>query len=74
MFTADIPEVISVFSLIGNARDLIKYDRNNELNIFNGLKFWVMVLILFGHKYLNLAINPLSYGKRIEMVIYKRSI
>jgi len=58
------------FSIIRNTRDLIKYNRNNDLNIFNGLKVVTMILVLFGHKFLYFVINPIMYGKRLERVIY----
>lgn len=64
-----MPEMVKLFSVISNGRNLIKYDRNNDLNIFNGLKVWTMILVLFGHKFIYLVINPISYGKRLEMVI-----
>lgn len=70
IFTADkMPEIFNSFSLIRNGRDLIKYDKNNELNIFNGLKVMTMVLVLFGHKFIYLIINPIMYGKVLEKVI-----
>lgn len=60
--------MLTAFSLIRNTRDLIKYNGNNDLNIFNGLKVVTMILVLFGHKYLYFVINPLMYGKRLERV------
>ncbi|VVC41806.1 Nose resistant-to-fluoxetine protein, N-terminal,Acyltransferase 3 [Cinara cedri] len=63
-----MPEILNSFSIIRNGRDLIKYDKNNELNIFNGLKVITMVLVLFGHKFLYLIINPIMYGKMLERV------
>lgn len=65
-----MPEILRVFSIIQNGRDLIKYNKDNDLNIFNGLKVVTMVLVLFGHKFLYFIINPIMYMKRLEMVIY----
>jgi len=67
--TGKMPEVINMFSIIRNSRDLIKYNRNNDLNIFNGLKVLTMIVVLFGHKFLYFVINPITYGMHLEKVI-----
>ncbi|XP_050442512.1 nose resistant to fluoxetine protein 6-like [Adelges cooleyi] len=54
-----VSEMIIMFSVIKNGRDLIKYDRNNNLNIYNGMKVITMVLVLFGHKFIFFIINPI---------------
>eukprot|EP00102_Acyrthosiphon_pisum_P018530 XP_016655740.1 PREDICTED: nose resistant to fluoxetine protein 6 [Acyrthosiphon pisum] len=61
-----MPETFGSFSLIRNCIDLIYYDRNNELNIFNGLKVVAMLLVLFCHKFLYFVINPITYGIYLE--------
>lgn len=58
-----------MFSIIRNGRDLIRFDKNNDLNWFNGVKVSTMILVLFGHKFLYLMATPLMYGRRLEMVI-----
>ncbi|XP_060865557.1 nose resistant to fluoxetine protein 6-like [Metopolophium dirhodum] len=65
-----MPETFNMFSLIRNGRDLIKYNRNNDLNIFNGLKVFTMILVLFGHKFLYFIINPITYSMQLEK-LYK---
>lgn len=60
--------IMSSFSVIKNGRDLIKFDKNNKLNLFNGLKVWTMVLVLFGHKFLYTVTSPILNGNRYEMV------
>ncbi|XP_025192359.1 nose resistant to fluoxetine protein 6-like [Melanaphis sacchari] len=66
--TSKIPEIFSIFSFIRNFRDLIKYNRNNDLNVFNGLKVLTMILVLFGHKFLYFIINPITYAIDLEKV------
>lgn len=67
--TGKMPEIFNMFSIIRNSRDLIKYNRNNDLNIFNGLKVLTMIVVLFGHKFLYFVINPITYGMHLEKVI-----
>ncbi|XP_050440176.1 nose resistant to fluoxetine protein 6-like isoform X2 [Adelges cooleyi] len=61
-------EVITIFSAIRNGRDLIKYNRNNDLNIYNGLKVTILMVVLFTHKYTYFVINPILYPKLVEEV------
>ncbi|XP_060864362.1 nose resistant to fluoxetine protein 6-like [Metopolophium dirhodum] len=63
---SEMPETFGSFSLIRNCRDLIKYNKNNELNIFNGLKVVAMLLVLFCHKFLYFVINPITSGIYLE--------
>lgn len=69
LFKDKVPEIFGYFSLISNCRDLIKYNRNNNLNIFNGLKVLTMILVLFGHKFLFFVLGPLVYARNLEKVI-----
>lgn len=69
LILATVPEYVCWFSIIHNGRNLIKYDKNNDLNIFNGLKAGPMVMLLFAHKYIFYASQPVSYPKRAETVI-----
>ncbi|XP_022182796.1 nose resistant to fluoxetine protein 6-like isoform X2 [Myzus persicae] len=62
----EMPETFGSFSLIRNFRDLIKYNRNNDLNIFNGLKVFTMILVLFCHIFLYFIINPIKGGIYME--------
>lgn len=71
MFTDKIPKIFSYFSVIRNGRDLIKYDKNNKLNIFNGIKVLTMGLVLFGHKFMYFIINPIMYTRLLEQVWFK---
>jgi len=59
---------ISSFSFVKSGKELIKFDKKNELNSLNGLKFMLMILILFGHRGMFLAGNPLNYPKIFENV------
>lgn len=63
-----MPTVLSSFSIINNGKDLIKFDKNNELNIFNGAKVVAMMFVLLGHKFLYTVASPIMYGKRYEQV------
>jgi len=71
-----MPELLNMFSIIRNGSNLIKFDKNNDLNWFNGIKVLTMILVLFGHKFLYLMATPIMFGKRLEMVIiiYKHTI
>lgn len=70
MITGALPEYFYWFSIIHNGRNLIKYDKTNELNIFNGFKFLVMILVIFGHKFFYYTMNPISYTIFLEQVIF----
>lgn len=54
------------FSFIKSAKELLKYDKTNELNILNGAKVTTMLFILFGHRFMYLAGNPMSHPKFVE--------
>ncbi|XP_060865910.1 nose resistant to fluoxetine protein 6-like isoform X2 [Metopolophium dirhodum] len=54
------------FSFIKSVKELLKYDKTNELNILNGLKVTTMIFILFGHRFMYLVGNPMSHSKIIE--------
>eukprot|EP00102_Acyrthosiphon_pisum_P008731 XP_003245760.3 PREDICTED: nose resistant to fluoxetine protein 6 [Acyrthosiphon pisum] len=59
------------FSFIKSLKELLKYDKTNELNFLNGMKVTTMIFILFGHRSMYLAGYPISYSKYIEnMYIY----
>lgn len=64
-----MPESLSWFSIIHNGNELIKFDKNNDLNVFNGIKCLAMLGVTFGHKFKYLFNTPIMYGKQIEMVI-----
>ncbi|XP_026813027.1 nose resistant to fluoxetine protein 6-like [Rhopalosiphum maidis] len=63
-----LPNYVYWFSVIHNGRNLIKYDKNNKLNIFNGLKTLTMVLILFGHRFLVHSTSPILYTLDLERI------
>lgn len=56
------------FSFIKSGKDLIKYDENNELNLYNGFKFLIMLFVVFGHRFLYVIGNPIDNVKIIENV------
>lgn len=65
-FTDD--EFFISFSFIKSVKELLKYDKTNELNILNGSKVITMLFILFGHRFMYLAGNPMIHPKFIENV------
>ncbi|XP_060877768.1 O-acyltransferase like protein-like [Metopolophium dirhodum] len=54
------------FSFIKSVKELLKYDKTNELNILNGAKVSTMLFILFGHRFMFLVGNPMSHPQLIE--------
>lgn len=62
-------ESLSWFSIIRNGKELVKFDKNNDLNLFNGLKVMTMIVVLFGHKFLYMVSSPFMNGQRMEQVI-----
>lgn len=64
--TNKMPEILNYFSIIYNGRNLIKYNKDNNLNIYNGIKVVTMILVLYGHKFLYFIISPQVYEKEIE--------
>lgn len=63
--------VIYSFSFISSCKELLKFDKNNEFNFFNGFKVVVMLGILLGHKSMFYMGNPLSHSKNLENVSIK---
>ncbi|XP_029347322.1 nose resistant to fluoxetine protein 6-like [Acyrthosiphon pisum] len=63
-----LPKYMYWFSVIHNGRNLIKHDKNNELNVFNGFKAVTMVMILFGHKFIFHSTSPILYTMNNEMI------
>lgn len=60
--------IVGSFSFIKSTLELIKYDKNNELNSFNGCKFVIMIFVLFGHRFMYIAGSPLNHSKTYEAV------
>lgn len=56
------------FSFIKSGKELLKYDKNNELNILNGIKVLTMIFILFGHRFMYLVGNPMNNPKFLENI------
>lgn len=69
IFPDSAPGFVCWFSIISNGRSLIKYDKNNKFNIFNGFKVVIMLSVLYGHKYLVYATHPMLYVDHMEQVI-----
>ncbi|XP_050440164.1 O-acyltransferase like protein-like isoform X5 [Adelges cooleyi] len=61
-------EVLNMFSVIKNGNDLIKYNKDNELNIFNGLVSIQMMSIVIGHGRLIGINHPRLYPKPVEEI------
>lgn len=68
-FPGSVLEFVCWFSIISNGRILIKHNKNNELNVFNGFKVLVMLSILYGHNCLIYATHPILYAGVFEKVI-----
>ncbi|CAH1712124.1 unnamed protein product [Aphis gossypii] len=66
--TNTLPKYVFWFSVIHNGRNLIKHNKNNELNIFNGIKVFTMVLILFGHRFIVHSATPILYTLNNERI------
>ncbi|XP_025411241.1 nose resistant to fluoxetine protein 6-like isoform X2 [Sipha flava] len=64
--TNDIHSVLYSFSFIESGKDLLKYDKNNELNLINGIKLLTMMFILLGHRFMYLGGNPMTNVKIVE--------
>ncbi|XP_022172973.1 nose resistant to fluoxetine protein 6-like isoform X2 [Myzus persicae] len=63
-----LPKYVFWFSIIHNGRNLIKHDKNNDLNVFNGFKAVTTVLVLFCHKFIFHSTSPILYAMNNEMV------
>lgn len=72
-FTVENNGIFLSFSLIKNIKDLLAYDKDNELNFLNGHKFLMMLAVLFGHRFMSLSNTPLSNTVTYESVsiVYK---
>lgn len=67
----DYDSYIYSFSFIKSIKEFSRYEEGNELNIFNGFKFLEMSAILYGHRFMYFAGNPLIYSIPVEDVRYK---
>lgn len=56
--------------MIKSIKELLHYEKDNELNILNGFKVLTMIFVLFGHRFMYLAGNPLIYADLGEDVSY----
>lgn len=65
----DSDSYFSSFSFIKSSKELLKFNKNNELNIINGFKFVTMIFILFGHRFMFFAGHPITYSEAFEKVI-----
>lgn len=59
------------FSFIKSMKELLMYNEHSKLNYLNGLKVITLVFILFGHRLMYLAANPMAYARTSEDVSYK---
>ncbi|XP_050440173.1 O-acyltransferase like protein-like [Adelges cooleyi] len=62
-------EVLNMFSVVKNGNDLIKHNKNNELNIFNGLVSNAMILLVIAHGILVGINHPRLYPKPFEEIV-----
>ncbi|XP_050521581.1 nose resistant to fluoxetine protein 6-like [Daktulosphaira vitifoliae] len=56
------------FSIIKNGKNLLAYNKNNELNFINGLKVLLMAVILLAHRLFHLVGLPLNYPEIFESI------
>ncbi|VVC42233.1 Nose resistant-to-fluoxetine protein, N-terminal,Acyltransferase 3 [Cinara cedri] len=61
-------EISNVFSFMETSKELLKFDKNHELNIINGFKVVLMFIILIGHRLMFVMATPMSYSKTIENI------
>ncbi|KAL5241672.1 hypothetical protein ACI65C_009082 [Semiaphis heraclei] len=59
------------FSFIQSIKILFKYDKDNAFNMLNGWKASLMMVILFGHRFMYLVGNPIINPKFIENMYLK---
>ncbi|KAL4143203.1 hypothetical protein QTP88_005561 [Uroleucon formosanum] len=70
LFSVDIlPKYLYRYSVIYNGRNLIKHDKNNDLNVFNGFKALTMMMILFGHKFVFHSTSLILYTMNNERIL-----
>lgn len=68
-FSAEIPTVLSSFSLISNVRHLIKFDKNNDQNVINGIQCWTILFVILGHTFMYTSRSPVMNNKRLENIV-----
>uniref|UniRef100_A0A2S2QKZ1 Nose resistant to fluoxetine protein 6 n=1 Tax=Sipha flava TaxID=143950 RepID=A0A2S2QKZ1_9HEMI len=54
------------FSFIKNGKDLCMYDKKSKLNVIYGFKLLIMSFIIFGHRLMYFAGNPMNNVKTME--------
>ncbi|XP_026815122.1 nose resistant to fluoxetine protein 6-like [Rhopalosiphum maidis] len=57
-----------IFSFIESIKALLKYDKDNELNVIYGFKVLTMLAVLLGHRLFYLLGNPMSNPKLVESI------
>ncbi|XP_025193565.1 nose resistant to fluoxetine protein 6-like [Melanaphis sacchari] len=61
-----LKSILYDYSFIQSGKILLKYDKENEFNLLNGWKAFMMLPILLGHRFKYLVGNPISNPKFIE--------
>ncbi|XP_050440208.1 O-acyltransferase like protein-like isoform X2 [Adelges cooleyi] len=59
-------EITIIFSVITNGKELFKFDKNNELNFFNGLSTNTTMMVIISHGWLISVTGPYLYPRVIE--------
>ncbi|KAF0738577.1 O-acyltransferase like protein-like, partial [Aphis craccivora] len=57
-----------IFSFIESTTTWLKFDKDNELNVFYGLKVLTMLVVLLGHRLFYILGNPMSNPKLVESI------
>ncbi|XP_050435613.1 nose resistant to fluoxetine protein 6-like, partial [Adelges cooleyi] len=63
---SQVSEITNIFSIISNGKELLKFKKNNELNMFNGLSSSLMMLIIISHGWIVSVAAPHLYPRPIE--------
>lgn len=59
------------FSFIDSIKDLLKFDKDNELNSLYGFKVIMMINVIMGHRLFYIFGNPMSNPKLLESVSHE---
>ncbi|XP_050440209.1 nose resistant to fluoxetine protein 6-like [Adelges cooleyi] len=64
--TSQFSEITNIFSIITSGKELLKFEKNNELNVFNGLSSTLMMVVIISHGWMSTVTGPHLYPRQIE--------
>eukprot|EP00102_Acyrthosiphon_pisum_P024389 XP_016661599.1 PREDICTED: nose resistant to fluoxetine protein 6-like isoform X2 [Acyrthosiphon pisum] len=68
--TGEVPRTFFYeFSFIESIKTLLKFDKDNKLNIFYTTKVMMMLFVMCGHYFLALMSNPISNAKFVDKIL-----